>query len=118
MNTDKIYAQAVANEYSHKEATKVVQLKKLDRRAKLPAKIFGYVFGIAFTLLLGVGMCLCLKVIGSSSQAFIAGIALGVLGIVGVSINYPIYGKILQSGKNKYASDILRLAREIEEQGE
>ena len=46
MNTDKIYAESVANEYTVKDTTKVVQLKKLDRRAKLPANIFAYTFGI------------------------------------------------------------------------
>mgnify|MGYP004499050605 CR=1 FL=1 len=53
MNTDKIYAEQIANEYSPKEASKVVALRKLDRRAKLPANIFAYTFGIVFTLVFG-----------------------------------------------------------------
>ena len=32
MNTDKIYAEAIANEYSPKETSKVIALKKLDQR--------------------------------------------------------------------------------------
>lgn len=119
MNTDKIYAESIANDYTKKDTTKVVQLKKLDRRAKLPATIFGYSFGIFFALVLGVGMCLALKVIGNgSTELFIAGIIIGILGIVGVSINYPIYKKQLEKGKNKYASDIIRLAKEISEETE
>ena len=59
MNTDKIYAEAIVNEYSKKSASKVVALKKLDRKAKAPAEIFAYSFGIVSALLLGVGMCLC-----------------------------------------------------------
>lgn len=116
MNTDKIYAEAVANEYSKKEDSKVVALKKLDRRAKRPSRIFAYTFGIVFTLLLGVGMCFALHVFGEvSTWTYIAGIIVGVLGIVGVSVNYPIYKKILARGKEKYASDILQLAKEISE---
>lgn len=42
MNTDKIYAESIANEYAKKETTKVNALKKLDRKAKLPANIFAY----------------------------------------------------------------------------
>ena len=42
MNTDKIYAEHIANEYAPKDATKVKQLRKLDNKAKLPAIIFGY----------------------------------------------------------------------------
>lgn len=53
MNTDKIYAEQIANEYSSKEASKVVALRKLDRRAKMPANIFAYTFGIVFTLVFG-----------------------------------------------------------------
>ena len=34
MNTDKIYAEAIANQYSVKTATKVTALKKLDKKVK------------------------------------------------------------------------------------
>ena len=40
MNTDKIYAEAIANEYAPKDTSKVVALKKLDRKAKSKANIF------------------------------------------------------------------------------
>lgn len=33
MNADKIYAEAIANEYAPKEASKVLTLKKLDMKA-------------------------------------------------------------------------------------
>ena len=42
MNTDKIYAEQLANEYAPKDTSKVVMLRKLDARAKLPATIFTY----------------------------------------------------------------------------
>ena len=114
MNTDKIYAEAIANEYAHKDTTKVVQLKKLDAKAKRPANIFAYTFGVVTSLVLGVGMCLAMKVIGDGSVvSFGIGIGVGLLGILGVSINYPIYKKMLEKGKAKYASDIIRLAKEI-----
>ena len=116
MNTDKIYAEAIANEYAVKGTRKVVQLKKLDAKAKRPAEIFGYTFGIIAALVLGVGMCLSMKVIGDGSTLMtVLGIVVGVLGIVGVSVNYPIYKKMLEKGKKKYAADIIRLAKEISE---
>ena len=46
MNTDKIYAEQLANEYAPKDTSKVVALRKLDTKAKLPAIIFAYTFGI------------------------------------------------------------------------
>ena len=58
MNTDKIYAEAIANEYAPKEASKVLALKKLDMKAKSKANIFAYTFGVVMALVLGTGMCL------------------------------------------------------------
>ena len=67
MNTDKIYAEQLANEYTPKDTSKVVALKKLDAKAKLPATIFTYTLGIISTLILGIGMCLTMGQIGDSS---------------------------------------------------
>lgn len=114
MNTDKIYAEQLANEYTTKDTSKVVALKKLDAKAKRPATIFTYTFGIIAALILGVGMCLTMGQIGDSSTvSSIIGIILGVIGIIGVSVNYPIYKKMLANGKQKYAFEIVQLAKEI-----
>ncbi len=112
MNTDKIYAEHIANEYSKKKESKVLALKKLDRKAKLPAEIFAYTNGIIMSLVFGLGMCLAMKVIG---DAFVLGIVIGVIGMIGVILNYPIYKKILESSKEKYSYDIIKLANEISE---
>lgn len=116
MNTDKIYAEQLANEYAPKDTSKVVALRKLDAKAKLPATVFTYTLGVIASLILGVGMCLSMKVIGSGTTAmFVLGIILGVIGIAGVSVNYPIYKKLLAKGKQKYAFEIMELAKEISE---
>lgn len=117
MNTDKIYAEAIANEYAPKKTSKTVALKKLDAKAKRPSEIFAYTFGIISALVLGVGMCLSMSVIGSGSILMRAiGIAVGVIGIAGVSVNYPIYKKIRENGKKKYAQDIINLAKAISDE--
>ena len=119
MNTDKIYAETIANEYAPKDTSKVVALKKLDRKAKSRANIFTYTFGVIMTLVLGVGMCLSMKVIGDgSSFMMVVGIIVGVIGIVGISVNYPIYKKLLENGKKQYAFEIMQLAKEISEEAE
>lgn len=119
MNTDKIYAEAIANEYAPKETSKVKVLKRLDKKAKNPANIFAYTFGIAMSLVLGVGMCLSMQVLGDGSTvSFVLGIIIGLVGIVGVSVNYPIYKKLLENGKKKYAFDIMELAKQISEADE
>ena len=117
MNTDKTYAEKIASEYAPKETRKVVALKKLDSRAKLPANVFAYTFGVVMALVLGVGMCLSLQVIGDGSSMFMAlGAIVGAIGIAGVSVNYPIYKRILDRSKTKYSADILALAKEIAEE--
>lgn len=119
MNTDKIYAEAIANEYAPKDTSKVVALKKLDRKAKSQANIFAYTFGVGMTLILGLGMCLSMRVVGSGGVVMTGiGIVLGILGFVGVGMNYPIYKKLLLAGKEKYAFEIIQLAREISESAE
>ena len=115
MNTDKIYAEAIANEYSKKEESKVIALKKLDRKTKLPAQVFTYTFGIVSALIFGLGMCLAMKVIGEGTSMFVIGIIIGVIGMALMGINYPIYKKILENSKKKYAYDIIALAKEISE---
>ena len=116
MNTDKIYAEQIANEYAPKDASKVVALRKLDARAKLPATVFTYSFGIISALILGVGMCLAMGQIGSrTTGSFVMGILIGVIGMIGMGVNYPIYRKLLSNGKKKYAYEIMELAREISE---
>ena len=114
MNTDKIYAEQIANEYAPKQASKVKALRKLDAKAKAPANIFAFTFGIASSLVLGVGMCLSMGVLGAGTSLMMGlGIAIGCLGIVGAGVNYPLYKKMLAKSKNKYATDIIRLANEI-----
>ena len=110
MNTDKIIAESIAKDYAPKESSKIVALKKLDNRAKLPAIIFTYSCGIFSALVFGAGMCLSMGVIGSS---MILGIIIGIIGMIGCGVNYSIYKKMLEKGKSKYAYEIVQLAREI-----
>ncbi len=113
MNTDKILAEAIAKDYAPKDNSKIVALKKLDNRAKLPATIFTYSFGIVSALVFGTGMCLAMRVIGSGMVGMIIGIVVGIIGMIGCAVNYPIYKKLLEKGKAKYAYEIVQLAREI-----
>ena len=116
MNTDKIIAESIAKDYAPKESSKIVALKKLDNKAKLPATIFTYSLGIVSALVFGTGMCLAMQVIGSGLVGMVLGIVVGIVGLVGCGVNYPIYKKMLEKGKAKYAYEIVELARQISEQ--
>ena len=113
MNTDKIIAESIAKDYAPKESSKLIALKKLDKKAKLPATVFTYTWGIVSSLVLGTGMSLAMQVIGRGLAGMVLGIVIGIIGIVGCGVNYPIYKKMLEKGKAKYAYEIVQLAREI-----
>lgn len=116
MNTDKIYAEQLANEYAPKDTSKVVALRKLDAKAKRPANIFTYAFGIVAALIFGTGMCLAMGQIGSGTTgSLVLGILVGIVGMAAMGVNYPIYKKLLANGKQKYAFEIMELAKEISE---
>ncbi len=115
MNTEKLWAESIAKEYAPKEDHKIRALKKLDWQARRPATIFAYTFGIAASLVAGLGMCLAMQVIGAGALLRAAGIVLGLLGFAGWGVNYAIYRRLLEKGKAKYAYEIIELAREISE---
>lgn len=89
------------------EPTKFEQLKQLDKKVKNPAKIFAYIFGSVSSLILGTGMCLAMKIIGSSMAL---GIVIGVVGLALMGVNYPIYKAILKKRINKYSQQVIELS--------
>ena len=114
MNTDKIYAEQIANEYAPKQTSKVKALKRLDAKAKNPANIFTYTFGIVSSLILGTGMSLAMGVIGGGTNLMMAlGVVIGCVGIVGVSVNYSIYKKILTKSKTNTLAILLNLQTKL-----
>ena len=110
MNTDKILAESIAKDYAPKDNSKIIALKKLDNKAKLPATIFTYSCGIVSALVFGTGMCMAMQVIGGG---MVLGILIGIIGLIGCGVNYPTYKKMLEKGKSKYAFEIVQLAKEI-----
>ena len=68
-------------------------------------------------LVFGTGMCLAMGQIGNGTAVSVALgiIIIGVLGMAGMGVNYPIYKRILENGKKKYAFEIMELAKEIGE---
>lgn len=116
MNTDKLYAQSIAKEYAPKTDSKITALRKLDARAKRPATVFTYTFGILSSLVLGTGMCLSMQVIGNDITHVVIGIIVGIIGMIGCGVNYPLYKQILERSKKKYAFEIVELAKEISEE--
>ncbi len=113
MDTDKILAEAIAKDYVPKDNSKIIALRKLDKRAKRPAIIFAYSNGIISALVFGLGMCLAMQTIGSGMTSIMLGVIIGIVGLLGCCFNYSLYKKLLEIGRAKYAFEIVQLAREI-----
>ena len=113
-NNEKQLVERIKEEYSEKQPNKVDELLTLNNQVKRPAEIFAYTFGTVGSLILGTGMSLAMKVIGASlSFAMPLGIAVGVVGLAMVGVNYFLYQKILKRRKAKYSKKILALTDEL-----
>ncbi len=114
MTNNEIKAvEKIKGQYTAHEVTKVEKLKALDKKVKKKPSVFSYTYGTLASLVLGTGMCLAMGVIGSGTALMIAGIGIGIGGIVLTASTYPVYKKILESSKKKHAEEIIELSNEI-----
>lgn len=100
-------AQNIRESYGERRET---DLEK--EKVKRPADILAYTLGVIGALILGVGMCICMGVLGASNL-FALGIVVGVAGIAVVVANYFIYRAVLNSRKKKYSAEVLALSDKI-----
>ncbi|MBO5273489.1 MAG: hypothetical protein J6I45_02630 [Clostridia bacterium] len=100
----------IREKYLPREADKMEQLRRLDQRTTEKARNFSLTCGIISVLLLGFGMS-CVMV--WSKILFIPGIIIGLLGISGVTMTYPLYQYITRREREKIAPEIIRLTDEL-----
>ena len=100
----------IRDKYVPKEADKMEQLRILDRSVGQKATIKSLIVGIAGALVMGIGMSFAMVWKGS---LFIPGIIIGLSGIAGVAVAYPIYNKTLKKERTRIAPEILRLTEEL-----
>ena len=115
-NDQEFMVQKIRTQYTEKENTQLDELKKLDAQVKRPASVFAYVFGSVSAIIMGSGMSLVMTDIGEKigmENTMTPGILLGVVGMLLAIVNYPIYKKLLNSRKKKYAEQILKLSKTI-----
>lgn len=98
----------IRRKYLPKEETKMEKLRRLDKSVTRYGTIISIIVGIAGTLIMGFGMCLCLE-----WSQFVGGIILGCLGIAILAMAYPVYNKVTQKQREKIAPEILKLSEEI-----
>lgn len=100
----------IRKKYMAPEEDKMDLLRKLDNQVTQIATIKSIVIGVIGALLLGVGMSCCMVWAGGW---FFPGIVVGVVGILFVSLAYPLYNRVLKQEREKIAPEILRLTDEL-----
>lgn len=117
-NDQEILAQKIRTQYTEKEHTALDELKELDSKAKRPANLFAYIFGIIGAIVMGSGMSLVMTDIAEMigvGNPMILGTVIGIVGLIMTIINFPIYKTILNSRRKKYAEEIIEISDRIME---
>ena len=114
---DKEFAvEKIRSQYTQAQYTELDALKALDAKVKKPARVFGFTYGGIGTIVMGAGMSLVMTDIGAMQgmgDTLVPGILVGIVGMVMALTTYPIYKKILNSRKKKYAGQIMELSDRI-----
>lgn len=100
----------IREKYLPQEENKMEQLRRLDRSATRKGTSAAITLGTIGCLVLGVGMCCCLVWQGA---LFIPGILIGMAGLVGTVMAYPVYLRITKKERERIAPEILRLTEEL-----
>ena len=116
-NDQQFLAQKIRAQYMEKQSPSDLDaLRTLDAKVKHPANVFAYVFGSISAMIMGTGMSLVMTDIGAivgMDAPMLPGIVIGVIGMMMVLINYPMYKRILERRKKKYGAEILELSDKI-----
>ena len=99
----------IRKKYLPQEETQMERLRRLDKSAERSGTVISIIVGVIGTLIMGFGMCLCLE-----WSQFIAGVIIGIAGMVILGLAYPIFKFVTKKQREKIAPEILRLTEEIE----
>ena len=91
---------------------KLALIRKLDRKVKQLPIIIGLCLGIIGCLIFGAGLTFFLEW-NTVSGAYVIGGILGLVGVILMSVAYPINKKLKNALKNKYGATILSLTNEL-----
>ena len=116
LNEQELFIQKIRAKYQGKEITGLDALKQLDKKVQRPANLFAIIFGSIAALIMGCGRSLVMtdiaKYIGISNP-MVVGIAIGVVGMILLLLNHPIYKGILGARRKKYANEIFALSDQL-----
>lgn len=102
--------QDIRKKYLPQQESKLEELKRLDHLVQTSGVMEALTVGTAGCLIFGTGLCFCLEVLGSVKWP---GFILGLAGTACMLFAYPVYRKLFEKCKQKYAPRILELTAEL-----
>ena len=102
--------EEIRTKYLPKTENKLDKIRKLDESATRKATIQSIVVGLISSLIFGFGLCCVL--VWKDSQ-FIQGIIIGIVGLCGMLLSFPLYSHILKVQRNKISEKIISLSDEL-----
>ena len=110
---DNAEVLAIREKYLPKSESKLEELKRLDDTVQAAGTVESLCAGILGALIFGIGFCLCAEVIGNGLFLQILGVLIGLTGIAGMVIAYPLYRRVSRLAKETHTPRILALAAEL-----
>lgn len=106
----------IRKKYLPKEEDKMAQLRRLDASVYCKGTVVSLVIGIIGALIMGAGMSLVMTDIGAKlgmTSVMVPGIVIGVVGMIGVCLAYPVYQAVTKHERERIAPEIIRLSDEL-----
>lgn len=108
----------IRQKYQPQEESKMDRILRLDAQVTKKATKYSLIIGIVGALIMGTGMSLVMTDLGTAlnigeMMSLVTGIVIGILGIIIVSLAYPVYNHIVKKEREAVAPEILRLTDEL-----
>jgi hypothetical protein len=105
-----------AEDSARTDESSIEHLRRLDASVTKKGTTVSLIVGILGSILMGSGMSLVMTDLGALLPDLLAlflGLAVGVVGIVGVALAYPIYKAITKKERERIAPEVLRITEEL-----
>ena len=105
-----------AEDSARTDESSIERLRRLDASVTKKGTTVSLIVGTLGSMLMGSGMSLVMTDLGALLPGLLSlfiGIAVGVVGIVGVALAYPIYKAITKKERERIAPEVLRISEEL-----
>ena len=105
-----------AEDSARTDESSIERLRRLDASVTKKGTVASIIVGVISSIVMGAGMSLIMTDLGAFLPGMLSlfiGIAVGVVGMVGVALAYPIYKAITKKERERIAPEVLRISEEL-----